>query len=102
MEAEDGGEDAELDPAGEEFGFFYAAHVAADVVGPPGVGDVGGGGGEVWLEGEALPGDGGVSGEADGVTVGAEAAPAGEDEGPFLAVAGEVVEVEVVEPVEGV
>ena len=55
VEAEDGAEDAKLHPTGVKFGIFDAAVVAADVVAPPAVADVGGGGGEVGLEGEGFP-----------------------------------------------
>ncbi len=71
--------------------------MAADVVRPVGIADVGGGGGEPGLIGERIPDGDGVTGEADLVAVVAEATPAMEEEGAFALVL-LVGEVDVVEP----
>ena len=102
VEPQDGTEHAELHPARVEFAVFHAADVAADVVAPPAVADVGGVRREIRLEGERIPGDMDVARETDRVAVVAQAAPAGEDEGPLRRVAAEVVEMEVVEEPERV
>jgi hypothetical protein len=97
VQPEDGAEDAELHPAGEQLAVLDAAHVAADVVAPPAVGDVGRRGRHVRLEGQRRPGDDRIARKADRVAVVAQPAPAREDERP-LAVTGQVIEVEMIEP----
>ena len=101
MQPHDRTEDAELHPARHQFVVTAPEHVAADVMGPPAVADVGGCSGEFGLELEGGPGCDGVAGEADGVAVGAGTAVAGEDEGVCVA-CGVVEEVEVVEDPEWV
>ena len=108
---EDRGEDAALEPARVEFGVGFlhprGLHMAADVVAPVAVADVGGGGGEPGEAGEDLPTGLRVAGEADLVAVAADAAPAVIDHRPagvgtlVRALADDVVEEGVVEP-EGV
>ena len=84
-------------PAREEFRIDRAGHVAADVVAPVGIADVGRGGSEPRLEGQRIPDRDGVAGEADLVAMIAEAAPAMEEQRP-LALALLIGEVHVVEP----
>ena len=48
-----------------------AEHMAADIMTPPSVADVGGCAGKVWLEIQGFPGDVGVSGKSDRIAVGA-------------------------------
>ncbi len=83
VQSENGAEHTKLHPAGEQFRLFHAAHMPANVVAPPAIIHIGGGGGEVRLEGERIPGDVGVAGETDWVAMVAEAAPSGEDKRPF-------------------
>ena len=97
VQPEDRAEDAKLNPADEQLPVLDAAHVAADVVAPPTIGDVGRRSRHVGLEGQRRPGDDRITGKADGVAVVAQPAPAREDERP-LALAGQVVEVQVIEP----
>jgi len=75
--------------------------MAANIVAPVGVADVGSGRREPGLEGERIPYGDGVSGEADLVAVIAQAAPAVEEQRP-LALALLVSEVDIVEPPSGV
>ena len=82
MQSVDRAERAELVPAGLQLFVAVAEHVAADVVAPPAIPDVGSGGGELRLEGERFPGHDRVSGEADRVAVGAGAGVPGEGERP--------------------
>ena len=79
VEAEDRREHAKLNPAGIQLIVASAQHVAADIMAPPAVADVGGRGGEVRLEGERRPADAGIAGEADRAALAAVAAKAGED-----------------------
>ena len=85
MQSVDRAERAELVPAGLQLFVAVAEHVAADVVAPPAIPDVGSGGGELRLEGERFPGHDRVSGEADRVAVGAGAGVPGEGERPVAA-----------------
>ncbi len=55
------GEAAELDPAGGHLVGPLAPVVAADVMAPPAVADVGRGGGELGLEIDRRPGDQGIA-----------------------------------------
>ena len=48
--------------------------MAADIMTPPSVADVGGCAGKVWLEIQGFPGDVGVSGKSDRIAVGAAVA----------------------------
>ncbi len=69
VQPQDRGEAAELHPADRELVGPHAAPVAADVVAPPAVADVGGRRRELGLELEPLPGDLRVAREADRVPV---------------------------------
>ena len=69
----------------------------ADVMAPPAVADIGRGRGEKRLEGKALPGDVGIAGKADRISVPAKARPAGEDETAFFAVASQIQKMEMVQ-----
>ena len=69
----DRAERAQLVPADLQLLVTVAEHVAADVVAPPAVADVGSAGGEFRLELQRLPRHDGVAGEADRVAVRARA-----------------------------
>ncbi len=97
VQTEDGTEHTKLHPACVQFAVFDALHVAADIVTPPAVPDVGRRGRKVGLEVERLPGDDGIAGEADRIAVIAQPAPTREDKRP-LARAPQVVEMQMVEP----
>jgi len=97
VDAQDGAEDAILHPAQVQLRRFDAQVMPADVVAPPAIGDISSGGGEVRLEGQRLPANERVAGEADRVAMVAQAAPAGEDEGS-LACPPQIQKVEVVQP----
>ena len=60
-----------------------AEHMAADIMTPPSVADVGGCAGKVWLEIQGFPGDVGVSGKSDRIAVGARSCIAGEGHRTF-------------------
>ena len=81
VEAVDGGEAAELDPAGRHLVVPDPEHVPADVVGPPVVADIGGCRGELGLEAQGVPGGDGVPGEADGRAVAGGVGETGEGDG---------------------
>ncbi len=102
VQPQDWAEDAILHPAQIELRLLYAPHVAADVVAPPAIGDVGRRGGEGGLESQRLPTHDRVAGKADRVAVTAQPAPAREDEGALFALAPHVIEVQMVEPPERV
>ena len=69
---------AELQPADLQFPVPHAQHVAADIVAPPAIADVRRRGGEIRLEGQAVPGDEGIAREAHRIAVAAGAGVAGE------------------------
>ncbi len=73
MQTVDRAERAQLVPADLQLLVTVAEHVAADVVAPPAVADVGSAGGEFRLELERFPRHDGVAGEADRVAVRARA-----------------------------
>ena len=98
VHAQDGAEDAVLDPARVQLIVFDAAHVPADIVAPPAVAHVGSRGSEARLEVQRLPADHRIARKADRVAMVAQPAPAGEDEGAAFAIPPKVVEVQVVEP----
>ena len=81
VQAVDGGEAAELDPAGRHLIVPDPEHVAADVVGPPVVADIGGCRRELGLEAQGVPGGDRVPGEADGRAVARGVGEAGEGYG---------------------
>ena len=81
VQAVDGGEAAELDPAGRHLIVPDPEHVAADVVGPPVVADIGGCRRELGLEAQGVPGGDRVPGEADGRAVTRGVGEAGEGHG---------------------
>ena len=64
VQAVDGGEAAQLEPARRHRVVAAAHHVPSDVVGPPEVADVGGRGREARLEAQGVPADDRVPGEA--------------------------------------
>ena len=102
VQAQDRAENAILHPTGVELIIFDTTHMAADIVAPPAVADVGRSGGESGLEIERLPADDGVTGETDRVAVTAQSTPAREDEGSFEPIPSQVIEMQVVEPAERV
>ena len=80
MQPHDGRKHAEFQPARGHFVVARAVHVAADVVAPPRVADVGGRRGEVRLEVQRVPGDDGVAREAHRAAVRAGACVARQDQ----------------------
>ena len=96
MQPHDGGVLSELHPAGIQLVATDAEHVAADVVAPPGVADVGRVRREIRLEIEALPGDHCVARKTERIAVRACLRVAREDQRP-LAVAPGIQRMVVVE-----
>ena len=65
----DGGEPPELRPSSHELVIAGPEDVPTDVVAPPSVTDIGGGGRELGLEVQSFPGDDGIARETNGVAV---------------------------------
>jgi len=65
---------------------------------PPTVSHVCCGGCHLWLKCQAIPGDDGVPGKADRVTMPAQARPAGENEGALFVCAAKVKVMQVIKP----
>jgi hypothetical protein len=99
VQPEYGAKNTKLNPSRIEFRIFNAFHVAADIVAPPPVADIGGRRGKIRLESQRLPGHDRVAGKADGVAMVAQPAPPGKDEGSFF-LSPQVIEMEVIEPPE--
>ena len=95
VQAHDGREYTELQPAHAQLVIPIAEHMTADVVAPPGVTCVAGVGGEIGLEVQRFPGGVGIAGEADGIAVGTDARVTGEGQ-RLLAIAAAVQEMQVV------
>ena len=90
------GQHTQLQPADKHLIIPIAAHMAADIMAPPGIADIGRHGGELGLELQRLPGHKGIAGEADGITLAAGAGIAGEEHGT-LAVAGNIQNVQMIQ-----
>ena len=95
-----GAEYAELHKAYKQLVVLDAAHMSSDVMAPPGVSGIAGGGGEVGKVLQGLPGHHGVSREAHGIAVGADACVAGKDQ--LFLIFGNVKGVVVVQSPKGV
>ena len=95
--AQDGAEDAELDPARIQLRIDHARHVSADIVAPIGVADVGRRRREPRLEGKRVPHRDRVAGETDLVAMIAQPSPAMEKQ-RTLAFARLIGEMNVVQP----
>ena len=83
VQPKNGAEHAILHPACVQFRFFQTVRVPSNVVAPPAVANVGGGGGKIWLEIKAIPIYMGIAGEANGVAMVAQPPPTREDKRPF-------------------
>lgn len=80
MQTEDGRKDAILHPTSDELVASPAAHVAADIMTPPAVANIGGRCGKLWLKLQRCPADNGVTREADRIPLTAWSGKPGEND----------------------
>ena len=83
METHHRGEHSQLYPASCHLVIFIASHMASDIMAPHAVADIGSCRGKVRLEVQRFPGDDGVSGKSDGISVAARSCVSGKGHGTF-------------------
>ena len=83
MEAHHRGEHSQLYPASCHLVIFIASHMASDIMAPHAVADIGSRRGKVRLEVQRFPGDDGVSGKSDRISVAARSCVSGKGHRTF-------------------